>query len=119
MRGLVIYVGLLTLALALFLFVPQIDLATSRLFYTAGRGFVLADWPPVVFLYQAIPWVTWLIFALVAGASTWLFLMERPLWRLDRKALIFIVASTALGPGLLSNAVFKDHWGRARPVQIE
>jgi lipid A 4'-phosphatase len=119
MRGLVIYAGLLALALVLFLLLPQIDLATSGLFYSAGGGFVLVDWPPVVFLYQAIPRITWLLFALVAGAAIWLFLMERPLWRLDRKALIFLVASTALGPGLLANALLKDHWGRARPVQIE
>jgi membrane-associated phospholipid phosphatase len=25
----------------------------------------------------------------------------------------------AVGPGLLANTLFKDHWGRARPVQIE
>ncbi len=45
--------------------------------------------------------------------------MERPLWRFDRKALLFVALSTALGPGLLANAVLKDHWGRARPSQVE
>jgi membrane-associated phospholipid phosphatase len=45
--------------------------------------------------------------------------LGRPLWRLDRKALIFLVASTAAGPGFLANTVLKDHWGRARPMQIE
>src|SRR5262249_4473180 len=41
------------------------------------------------------------------------------LWRLDRKALVFLVASMAAGPGLLANTILKDEWGRARPVQIE
>jgi membrane-associated phospholipid phosphatase len=40
------------------------------------------------------------------------------LWRLDRKALIFVVAATALGPGVIANTVLKDHWGRARPSQV-
>jgi len=37
---------------------------------------------------------------------------------LTRKALVFLTLSLAIGPGLLVNATFKDHWGRARPMQI-
>ena len=114
-----IYAGILALALITFFFLPQIDLETSRLFYVSGRGFVLADWPPVVFLYLMVPWITWSILALVATAAIWLFLVGRPIWRLDRKALTFLVASTALGPGLLVNTILKEHRGRARPTQIE
>jgi lipid A 4'-phosphatase len=118
-RGLAIYAGLLVVALALFLLLPQIDLLASGLFYARGRGFVLANWPPVILVYRAIPWVTWGIVLAVVGAAAWLFLVNRPLWRFDRKALLFIALSTALGPGLLANTLLKDHWGRARPVQIE
>lgn len=119
MRGGAIYAGLLAAALALFLLLPQIDLWVSGLFYVRGQGFVLANWPPVEFVFRAIPWVAWGIVLVIAGAAIWLFLTGRPLWRLDRKALWFIAFSTALGPGLLANIVLKDHWGRARPVQIE
>jgi lipid A 4'-phosphatase len=119
MKETAIYAGLLAPALVLFLFMPQIDLAASGLFYVPGRGFVLSDWPPVVFIYRAVPWIAWGILALAATAAIWLFLLQRPLWLLDRKALIFLVASTALGPGLLANVLLKDHWGRARPAQIE
>ena len=41
------------------------------------------------------------------------------MWRFDRNALIFLVAALAIGPGILVNTVLKDHWGRARPFQIE
>ena len=51
--------------------------------------------------------------------AVWLALIGRPLWRLDRKALVFIVAATALGPGLIANTVLKDNWGRARPYQTD
>jgi lipid A 4'-phosphatase len=118
-RGVAIYAGVFAVALVIFLLVPQVDLTASRLFYVSGRGFVWGDWLPILFLYQAVPWITWGILALAAMAAIWLFLVGRPLWRLDRKALIFVVAATAAGPGLLANTLLKDHWGRARPAQIE
>jgi lipid A 4'-phosphatase len=119
MKAAAVYLGLVALAAAVFLLAPQLDLATSRLFYTPGRGFALADWPPVVLLYRAIPWLAWGLLLLLAVAAVWLFLTGRALWRLDRKALVFVAAALALGPGLLANTVFKDHWGRARPAQVE
>jgi lipid A 4'-phosphatase len=118
-RGAAIYAGLVAATSAVFLLLPQIDLIASGLFYAQGSGFVLADWPPVVLVFRAVPWITWGIIVVVAGASIWLFLVGRPLWRFDRKALVFMAASIALGPGLLANVVLKDHWGRARPTQIE
>ena len=119
MRAIAIYAGLFALALAFFLLVPQIDLVTSSWFYVPGRGFIWRDWPPVIFLYRVVPWVTWGALAIAAVAAIWLFLADQPLWRFDRKALVFLVASIALGPGLLANMLLKDHWGRARPAQIE
>jgi lipid A 4'-phosphatase len=119
MRGVAIYAAFFAAALALFLLLPQLDLWVSSLFYARGRGFVLANWLPVILVYRAVPWVAWGIALVVAGAVIWLFLIGRPLWRFDRKALLFIALSTALGPGLLANTVLKDHWGRARPAQIE
>jgi lipid A 4'-phosphatase len=32
--------------------------------------------------------------------------------------LAFVVISCLLGPGLVVNAVFKDQWKRARPIQV-
>jgi lipid A 4'-phosphatase len=113
------YVGLVGLALALFFIVPELDLTVSRLFYDARSGFVLSDWPPVVMLYRAIPWITWGTLILLVASAAWLFLLDRPLWRFDRSALVFLVASITLAPGLLANSLLKDHWGRARPIQIE
>jgi len=119
MKQFSIYLGVAALASALFLVAPEIDLATSRLFYDAKGGFVLSDWPPVVVLYRAVPLISWGMFILVGVGAAWLFLLDRPLWRLDRKALVFLVVSMAVAPGLLANSLLKDHWGRARPVQVE
>ncbi|MDQ5769667.1 phosphatase PAP2 family protein [Thiothrix subterranea] len=35
-----------------------------------------------------------------------------------RLAAIYVLLVFLLGPGLLVNTVFKDHWGRPRPVQV-
>jgi lipid A 4'-phosphatase len=118
MKAAAIYVALLVLAFLIFLAVPGIDLATSRLFFAAGSGFPLGHWPPFLLLHRAVPWITAAILVIVLFGAAWLFLAGRPLWRLDRKALLFILFATAIGPGLLANAILKDHWGRARPVQV-
>ncbi|MGH1407606.1 MAG: phosphatase PAP2 family protein [Rhodomicrobiaceae bacterium] len=33
--------------------------------------------------------------------------------------MLFLFACLTIGPGLVSNLIFKSHWGRARPVHIE
>lgn len=118
-RGAAVYILIVAVAAALFLLAPQIDLWVSALFYQPQHGFTLREWEPLSLVYHTIPWVAWGIVVVVAAAAAWLFLMQRPLWRFDRKALLFVALSTALGPGLLANTVLKDHWGRARPAQVE
>ncbi len=114
-----LYGGLWLLIGALLLFAPGIDLAASRLFYVPGEGFALVGWAPLRFVEGAIPWITKLIVLVAVLGAAWLALTGRPLWRLDGKALVFIVAATAIGPGLIANTLLKDHWGRARPHQTE
>ncbi|ACD30321.1 lipid A 4'-phosphatase LpxF [Francisella tularensis] len=36
-----------------------------------------------------------------------------------RKAIFFIAVCLWIGPGLVVNYVFKDHWGRPRPVMVK
>lgn len=119
MKSAAIYGGVLAAAVAVFLAVPQLDLMASSLFYTPREGFLWRGWGPAVLLYRAVPWVAWGVVGIVALAGLWLFLTGRPWWRLDAKALVFVAATFAIGPGLLANTLFKDHWGRARPTQIE
>ena len=118
MKGAALYAGLCGLVAALFLAVPGIDLAVSGLFYDSAQGFFLADWPPLRLVEGLVPWLVRLMIVGAVVAAAWLVLLGRPLWRLDRKALVFLVAATALGPGLIANTLLKDHWGRARPYQI-
>jgi lipid A 4'-phosphatase len=119
MRGVALYAGLCALVAALFLAAPGVDLAVSGMFYDSAGGFFLANWAPLRLVEGTVPWLVRLMIVIAVIASAWLVLVGRPLWRLDRKALVFLVAATALGPGLIANTLLKDHWGRARPYQIE
>jgi lipid A 4'-phosphatase len=119
MKGLALYGATLVISVALFWYFPGVDLAVSSWFYDPQHGFTLAAWPPLRGLEASIRWISWGIVLVVAIGTAWLRLRGRPLWRLDRKALIFLAAATAIGPGVLVNTVLKDHWGRARPYQIE
>jgi len=118
MKAAALYAGFCVLVTALFLLFPEIDIAASRLFYDGAQGFYLADWLPVRLSEVAVPWIVRSMVVLAVIAALWLALARRPLWRVDRKALVFLVAATVLGPGLIANTVLKDHWGRARPYQV-
>jgi lipid A 4'-phosphatase len=119
MKGVVNYFCLSAATVAAFLMLSKIDILTSQLFYTPISGFFLKNWLPFKLLDRSILWLVWgIVFVVILGA-VWLFLIERPLCRLDHKALCFLALSTALGPGLIVNTVLKNHWGRARPMQIE
>ena len=118
MKAAALYTGFCALVAALFLLVPELDIAASRLFYDGTQGFYLADWLPVRVIEAAVPWIVRAMVVLAVAAALWLAFARRPLWRVDRKALVFLVAATVLGPGLIANTVLKDSWGRARPYQV-
>jgi hypothetical protein len=107
MKAAVLYFGLGVALGLVFLLLPGIDLAASGLFYVPGQGFPLADWRPLRVFEHTIPLLTRLIVIVCVAGALWLALRGRPLWRLDRKALAFIVLATALGPGLIANTLLR------------
>jgi lipid A 4'-phosphatase len=38
---------------------------------------------------------------------------------IEGRAALFLIATLALGPGALTNLILKDHWGRARPIDVQ
>jgi lipid A 4'-phosphatase len=95
---------------------PAIDLAASAPFYAPGKGFFLAEWPPFLAVRAAMPWLVALI--ALAGLAFLALGARRPWHGLDWRAGVFLLAALAVGPGLVVNTLFKDHWGRARPAEI-
>ena len=100
----------------LFAFSP-LDIDVARVFY---RSNAVEHWPlarrmPWSLLYAAAPWITasLVLIGLVALAAG--ILRDRRMWRLHA---VFLLLSVVVGPGLLINTVFKDHWSRPRPREI-
>ena len=97
-----------------FLLWPQIDLWASSLFYV--DGFYLKDHPLARFIYRA----TIISTALFGGGLLALLIYESLGGRewVRRKVLAYLLLALAVGPGLIVNELFKNHFGRARPSQI-
>lgn len=95
----------------------ELDLAAARLFYRADSS---DPWPlggqmPWSLLYRMAPWIT---ASLVLGGLA--ALAAGYWWRHGavRRQATFALLVLVIGPGLLVNGVFKDHWNRPRPRDI-
>ncbi|RBP14440.1 membrane-associated PAP2 superfamily phosphatase [Roseiarcus fermentans] len=117
MKPFFVYVGLAALTLVVFALRPDLDLAVSHVFYDHG-GFlgraapeqlarkILGDaWAVVLLLYAAL----WLMKRLGRWRG----------WAPTGRAMIFLLATIAIGPGLVVNLSLKDHWHRPRPVNTQ
>jgi lipid A 4'-phosphatase len=97
---------------------PRIDLIASGFFYRAHEGFFLADNP----VFTALHWLAYygarglgVAFAVLALAA---WVRRKPMGGVDAKAWTFLLLALLIGPALIANAGFKDHWGRARPREV-
>lgn len=101
----------------LFLFIPGLDTATSSLFFRPGSGFIGAtaavEWVRNIFkLLYISACVTACLGVLVARVRGGRLLGMTGLQHL------FLILCLSMGPGLVTNVAFKDHWGRARPREV-
>jgi lipid A 4'-phosphatase len=54
----------------------------------------------------------------VLAALALKLLLPRRRLLISGRAIVFLVTTLALGPGLLTNVILKDHWGRPRPIDV-
>ncbi len=115
LRNLLLALGLAILFFAAF---PQLDLRLEAQLYSSQAGFFLKNELPVLLLYHGVEWVTGLalllsLLVLLGGKLT-----QHPLLIDQRRNAAFFLLAVVLGPGLVVNGLFKEHWGRARPAQV-
>jgi len=94
-----------------------LDIAVARAFYHPEP---LDHWPlthrlPWSLLYRAAPWVTATLVVAGLAALALGFGSARRDWR---RAAALVLLGVAVGPGLLANALFKDHWQHPRPRDL-
>jgi lipid A 4'-phosphatase len=93
-----------------------LDVSIEDRFYTPGAGWSHGGEVPwsLLFHYGVIPaWVLSVSALAVFAASFWMTRCRR-----HRRAAIFLVLVMMVGPGLIVNNVFKQHWGRPRPRDL-
>jgi membrane-associated PAP2 superfamily phosphatase len=92
------------------------DIELQRPFYLAEKGWYLAKTNPWYFLYRygMYPAIILVLSAALIFVSSLVSCKTLPY----RRIALFLILHMLLGPGLVVNAVFKDHWGRPRPTQI-
>lgn len=117
-RAAAIGLGLLTLAaLGGFLVFPRVDLIVSGWFYRPGDGFWLARIPWVEGLRNGI-WNLSIATFLLSLLALVLSAAGRPIGGIGAREAGFIFLLYLLGPVLAVNGILKEHWGRARPVDV-
>jgi lipid A 4'-phosphatase len=111
-----IFWALVTLAL-----VPTIwtalDLDLAAWFHEQGHGKNMIVWWWVEAINLHLPAAFRVVVVLALAA--WLVATLGTAYRQWRLPLAFVVLSGALGPGLLVNSGFKEHWQRSRPYEVQ
>jgi len=101
---------------AFFIFYPKIDITVSSLFYQ--DGFYLRGSFFERFFYRSVPIVVSVLTIGSLSLFTYNYFNKKNILGIDKKTIIYIVLVLALAPGLIVNSLFKEEWGRARPMDI-
>lgn len=96
---------------------PDLDLAVSSLFYVRENTFALNEpglGQTLRAVFRAIFWGA-IVLILILLAREW----HRSVRRRRLARWTFLILCLVIGPGLVANALFKDNWGRPRPMHVE
>lgn len=109
---------LLAACLALFAAFPRLDLTIAAMLHDGASGFRWAKEPLVLLSYTVFKGkhIGWVAVALLAYLIVTQFRAQANAVR--RKSAFFLLALIVAGPVMLVNTGLKDHWGRARPIEI-
>ena len=112
----IIILVLLTLIISSF----NLDIKVQKLFYQANSSssvWFMKENPFWQFGYHygTLPAILLTFAALIGLILSWI----KPKIKNYRRYFWLIILTLFIGPGLVVNAVFKDHWGRPRPRQVQ
>ena len=108
-------VALLT-GLSIPMWTGDLDVRVATRFYAPGMGWPHGGEEPWRFLYHYGVVPAWVVAVSALGVLVASF--RSPRWRRHRRAAAFLVLAMAVGPGVMVNDVFKEHWGRPRPRDL-
>jgi lipid A 4'-phosphatase len=98
---------------------PQLDLKLAALFFDAQHGGFWRSYDPFyLFARDASTWVIALVAAPAGLAIAMKLVRPQRALLIPGRAIVLMLLSLALAPGVLANLVLKEHWGRPRPIDV-
>jgi membrane-associated PAP2 superfamily phosphatase len=116
--GLIAALAIAAVVGLLFGIYPHLDIRVTGLlfnpeFYTFNMRQTLSP------VRDAAMWLITVLAVLpVIAVVVKLILPHRPMLMRPR-AILFLIVTLALGPGLVVNGLAKEHWGRPRPIEVQ
>jgi lipid A 4'-phosphatase len=119
-NGLLIAIGAGIVAGLILGIFPNIDLALSRRFFDpVTKAFLLARGDTALAVREALVYVITAIAALAFIVLAIKVAFPRRPMLIPGRAVVFLIATLALAPGLVTNVILKDNWGRPRPYSVQ
>jgi lipid A 4'-phosphatase len=117
--GLAIALAVAALVGVVFGVYPQFDLDVSALFFDANkRTFERGGQAWTLYSRDVASALITLLVAPAFVAIVGKLTLPRRRMLIGGRAALLLIATLALGPGVLANKIFKEHWGRMRPVDV-
>jgi membrane-associated phospholipid phosphatase len=118
--GLVVIASATVLTAVIFTLYPDLDLAISAAFFDPARGIFPAQDDRFLAGFRFVTsWAIAIGIAVPAIALIGKMLFPSRPSLLPGRAMLLILVSIALGPGLLVNAGLKENWNRPRPGAVQ
>jgi lipid A 4'-phosphatase len=119
--GLIVSLSIAAAAGLAFGLFPWLDLAVSAHFYPVrvhGYAFGWRLSPALMTIHNIALNAGFVLVAPAVIALVAKLLLPRRRMLVSGRAAVFLISTMLLAPGLLTNVVLKDHWGRPRPIDV-
>src|SRR5262245_29183907 len=120
--GLICVLAIAAVAGLLFGLYPELDLRVARIFHAVEtpdhHGFALRYYPSLLQARDFGLWITAVLVAPAAGALLIKLVLPRRKLLMPGRAVVFLITTIILAPGIMANVILKEHWGRSRPIDV-
>src|SRR5512135_20463 len=120
--GLIVALAIAVVAGLTFGLFPDLDLRVARHFYgyvdASHNVFAWRIYQPLMAARNVGLWTATILVAPAVAALVVKLIVPRHKMFISGRAIVFLIATLALAPGLLVNVLLKDHWHRPRPIDV-
>jgi lipid A 4'-phosphatase len=119
--GLIVALSIAAVAGLVFGVFPVLDLKVAALFYPVRLGGNMFAWrlsPTLSAVHNIALNAGFVLVAPAVIAPVLKLLLPRTHMLISGRAIVFLISTMLLAPGLITNVLLKDHWGRPRPIDV-